>query len=153
MKIEELKILYLKPLKPFAENDPQIQVMCDRVKKFGILKPIFVNNLTDCIILDGNKLYAALIKMYGSSKGVPVLPMGIDEKDAWPVHVMLNSKPTAFRPGSMDNYIDPYLDDLRCKLNKGLTISAYLDVDSPQKDVEELHKILENVIQDELEID
>lgn len=151
MTIKELKLRDLVPLKPFAENDPQIQIMCDRVKRFGLLKPIAVNNFSENIILDGNKLYVALLNLYGPVKTVPVLALDVSEKDLWPVHTILNSRLNSFSQ-DVDNYIDPYLDTLRCRLNSSLSVGAYFDVDGPQKEAEELREILESVITDELDI-
>jgi len=151
MIIEELKISNLVPLKPFAENDPQIQIMCDRVERFGLLKPFLVNNLSENIILDGNKLYMALLKLYGPTKTVPVLSLDVAEKDTWAVHTILNSRLSSFSR-NIDNYIDPYLDTLRCRLNDSLSVGAYLDIDGPQKEAEELREILETVITDELDV-
>lgn len=151
MIIKELKISNLVPLKPFAEKDPQIQIMCDRVEQFGLLKPLLVNNLSENIILDGNKLYVALLKLYGPTKTVPVLSLDVAEKDIWTIHTILNSRLTSFSR-DVDNYIDPYLDTLRCRLNSSLSVAAYLDIDGPQKEAEELKEILETVITDELDI-
>lgn len=110
----------LTPLVSYPITDPSIIQLQQLVRDFGILRPIVcaINQEGRYIIVDGNKLFSALVMLNYENAPIWLVPQEqpLERPQLWNLYTILNNR----LPFTYRNAIDPLLDTMRLELTSAI---------------------------------
>jgi hypothetical protein len=112
----------LIPIKTVVETDPGVRYLAELVKCMSCLRPIVVAKAGN-VIVDGNKLWAALKKVHGEDHICNCYPVDITGDSLWVAHALLNRHDF---PATVEEVLRPLSEELKWRLlsKMQLTVSV-----------------------------
>ncbi len=91
MTLNNHPISKLCPIKPIIDEDARLEGIEHSIRTLGLLVPLIIT--MDRKIIDGNRRWYVLMKMYGYEWSVKTITLDVSEEKVWPVHMALNAWP------------------------------------------------------------
>jgi hypothetical protein len=119
----------LKPIKTVLEADPRVRHLVKVVKDMSCLRPIVVAK-TGNVIIDGNKLWAALKILHGEEHICTCYPVDVIGDSMWVAHIFLNRH--EFGP-SIETILRPLSEELKWRLLSRMQLAVSMEGGNARK--------------------
>ena len=91
MILSSPSIAKLYPIKPPVEEEARLAGIEHSIRTLGLIVPLIINE--DRKIIDGNRRWYVLRKMYGNNWQVKAIMCDVPEEKVWTVHTAINACP------------------------------------------------------------